>query len=521
MRSPGNQLPPISFEKPEIPQSNDEAGFFLGIVCEIFHKPPKEVSDWVDTETDHVAKNHATSEHKNGNKLNMAQRIVIKKGLNLPIAGQPKQEIDKGRDVSRVGLIADDYRGMRPTMMVAEGDQVQTGQILFEDKKCPGVFFTAPGTGRVVSILRGEKRRFIGLEIELSGKDNPVQFTKHTSQGIAGLSREAVVEQITKSGLWTAIRTRPFSRNPSPTTEPHALFVTAIDTNPLAADPKLIIANNKEHFEIGLIVLRKLTSGSVFVCTAPGAAVPGDGMEQIKVVEFDGPHPAGLPGTHMHFLDPVSAKRINWHIGYQDVIAIGKLFDTGVLSTERIVSLAGPSVSNPRLLQTRLGAKVGELISGQTTGDNNRIVAGSVLCGIKVEQPLDYLNRYAIQISVLEEGNKREFLGWQQPGFNKFSLTRAFAGCWNATKRFAMTTSTEGSERAMVPIGTYERVMPLDLIPTLLLRALITRDTERAQELGCLELDDEDLALCTYVCPGKYEYAEILRDNLAKIEKEG
>ena len=172
-------------------------------------------------------------------------------------------------------------------------------------------------------------------------------------------------------------------------------------------------------------------------------------------------------------------------------------------------------------MKTRLGAKVGELLSGEVTGDNNRIIAGSVLCGTKVEQPLDYLNRYALQISVLEEGNKREFLGWQQPGFNKFSLTRAFAGCWNATKRFAMTTSTEGSERAMVPIGTYERVMPLDLIPTLLLRALITRDTERAQELGCLELDDEDLALCTYVCPGKYEYSEILRDNLAKIEKEG
>jgi Na+-transporting NADH:ubiquinone oxidoreductase subunit A len=451
----------------------------------------------------------------------MAQTIVIKKGLNLPISGHPKQEIDKARDVSRVGLIADDYRGMRPTMMVSEGDQVQTGQILFEDKKSPGVFFTAPGSGKVVSVLRGDKRRFLGLEIELSGKDNPLSFSKHSSQAIASLSREGVVEQLSKSGLWTAFRTRPFSRNPALTSQPHSLFVTAIDTNPLAADPNLIIANHKEHFEIGLLVLRKLTSGSVFVCTAPGSNVPGDGMEQIKVVQFAGPHPAGLPGTHMHFLDPVTAKKVNWHIGYQDVIAIGKLFDTGSLWTERVISLAGPAVSKPRLLQTRLGAKVGELLSGEVSGDNNRIVAGSVLCGVKVEGPLDYLNRYALQLSVLAEGNQREFLGWQQPGFNKFSLTRAFAGCWSLTKRFAMTTSTEGSERAMVPIGTYERVMPLDLIPTLLLRALITRDTERAQELGCLELDDEDLALCTYVCPGKYEYSEILRDNLAKIEKEG
>lgn len=457
----------------------------------------------------------------NGTSWNMAQRIVIKRGLNLPIAGQPKQEIEKGRNVSRVGLVADDYRGMRPTMMVSEGDSVRTGQPLFEDKKTPGVLFTAPGTGRVVSVSRGDKRRFLGLEIELEGKDNPIEFPKHTQQGIGGLSREAVVEQLVKSGLWTALRTRPFSKIPSPTTEPHSLFVTAIDTNPLAADPKRIIDNNRDHFTLGLLVLRRLTSGTVYVCCAPNSNVPGEGIEKVKVVEFAGPHPAGLPGTHMHFLDPVTVKKVNWHLNYQDVIAIGKLFDTGILTTDRVVSLAGPSVKNPRLLQTRLGAKVSELLAGELIGDHNRIVAGSVLCGVKVQPPLDYLNRYALQISVLEEGDKREFLGWQQPGFNKFSLTRAFAGSWNAAKRFAMNTSTEGSERAMVPIGTYEKVMPLDLIPTLLLRALITRDAEKAQELGCLELDDEDLALCTYVCPGKYEYGDILRDNLTRIEKEG
>jgi len=457
----------------------------------------------------------------NGTSWNMAQRIVIKRGLNLPIAGQAKQEIEKGRDVSRVGLVADDYRGMRPTMMVSEGDSVRTGQPLFEDKKTPGVLFTAPGTGRVVSVLRGDKRRFLGLEIELGGKENPIEFPKHTQQGIAGLSREAVVEQLVKSGLWTALRTRPFSKVPSPTTEPHSLFVTAIDTNPLAADPKRIIDNNRDHFTLGLLVLRRLTSGTVYVCCAPNSNVPGDGIEKVKVVEFAGPHPAGLPGTHMHFLDPVTVKKVNWHLNYQDVIAIGKLFDTGILTTDRVISLAGPSVKNPRLLQTRLGAKVSELVAGELSGDHNRIVAGSVLSGVKVQPPLDYLNRYALQISVLEEGDKREFLGWQQPGFNKFSLTRAFAGSWNPAKRFAMNTSTEGSERAMVPIGTYEKVMPLDLIPTLLLRALITRDAEKAQELGCLELDDEDLALCTYVCPGKYEYGDILRDNLTRIEKEG
>jgi Na+-transporting NADH:ubiquinone oxidoreductase subunit A len=244
-------------------------------------------------------------------------------------------------------------------------------------------------------------------------------------------------------------------------------------------------------------------------------------MDKIKVAEFGGPHPSGLVGTHMHYLRPVMPGLVNWHLNYQDVIAIGRAFTLGRLNPTRVISLAGPVVAKPRLIKSRLGASLSELTSNELTGSANRIISGSILCGRQMEDQVGYLGRYHLQVSCLAEGNKRELLGWQMPGFNKFSMTRAFAAAWSGRKRFALTTSTEGSERAMVPIGSYERVMPMDLLPTLLLRALISRDTERAQELGCLELDEEDLSLCTFVCPGKYDYGKILRDNLTTIENEG
>ena len=244
-------------------------------------------------------------------------------------------------------------------------------------------------------------------------------------------------------------------------------------------------------------------------------------MHRVRVVEFGGPHPSGLVGTHMHYLRPIVPGTVNWHLNYQDVIAIGRAFTLGKLDPTRVISLAGPVVTKPRLLKSRLGASLSELTSGELSGSANRVISGSVLCGRQCEEWVGYLGRYHLQVSCLSEGKERELLGWQMPGFKKFSTTRAFAAAWSARQPFALTTSMEGSERAMVPIGSYERVMPLDLLPTLLLRALICRDTERAQELGCLELDEEDLALCTFVCPGKYEYGSILRDNLTAIENEG
>ena len=249
--------------------------------------------------------------------------------------------------------------------------------------------------------------------------------------------------------------------------------------------------------------------------------MPGKNLADVQFEEFSGVHPAGLAGTHIHFLDPVGPHKTVWTIDYQDVVAIGQLVSTGTIMTDRVIAVGGPRIKEPGLYKTRLGACVDELVAGNVDPNNTRLISGSVLCGRVATEPTNYLGRYHHQVCALEEGNKREFLGWQGPGFDKFSITRIYAGSLGKDKKFDMTTSSGGSKRAMVPVGTYERVMPLDILPTQLLRALLTNDTELAQALGCLELDEEDLALCTYVCPGKYDYCSSLRENLTTIEKEG
>jgi Na+-transporting NADH:ubiquinone oxidoreductase subunit A len=453
----------------------------------------------------------------------MTQQIIIKKGLDIPLAGEPKQDIDRAPAIRHVGLVGDDYIGMKPTMMVAEGDQVQRGQVLFTDKKLPTVNYVAPAPGRVVAITRGAKRKFLSLSIEIEG-DEAVEFASFVEHNLAQLPAGQVREQLLASGLWTSLRTRPFSKVPDPDTVPHALFITAIDTSPLAPDPKRIIDPRERDFVAGLQALSTLTDGKTYLCKKAGENVPGEDLDCVATVEFAGPHPAGLPGTHIHFLAPVDLERHVWYVNYQDVLAVGHLFNTGQLHTERVVAIAGPSADNPRLVRTQLGANLSELTAGEIKSDTEhevRVISGSVLSGRTSLPPVDFLSRYDSIVSLLEEGRKRELMGWAGPGFSKFSIKPIFASVFAAGTRFAMTTSTEGSHRAIVPIGSYEAVMPLDIIATPLLKSLVVEDTEQAQLLGCLELDEEDIGLCTFVDPGKHEFGPILRRNLNAIEREG
>ncbi len=446
--------------------------------------------------------------------------ITIQRGLDIPIANEPRQQIEGGAAVRHVALVGDDYVGMKPKMVVAVGDQVRLGQTLFVDKRCHDIAYTAPGAGTVVAIHRGEKRRFQSIVIELAEEEEPQVFD-HPSD-LDSLTRDRVRELLLQSGLWTTLRTRPYSKVPLPGTVPHSIFVTAIDTNPLAADPQKVVSERPEDFVSGLRVLRHLTDGPLFVCTAPQADIPGRDLDFVRVEEFAGPHPAGLPGTHIHFLDPVDDHKTVWHLNYQDVLAIGHLFTTGRLDVRRVVSLAGPAVKSPRLVRTRVGASLEELTQGELHEGDVRVVSGSVLSGRTASGPFAFLGRFHLQVSALFEGRRRELLGWLRPGFDKFSVRPVFASAWSKQlKKFNFTTSLEGSPRAMVPIGVYEQVMPLDILPTFLLRALIIGDTEQAQLLGCLELDEEDLALCSFVCPSKHDYGPILRTVLDRIEKEG
>ena len=444
--------------------------------------------------------------------------IKIKRGLDLPITGSPEQRIEDGRPARSVAIVGFDYHGMKPTMEVQAGDRVQAGQILFSDKKTPGVIYTAPVAGVVSAVNRGEKRVLQSVVIDVEG-DESIDFGGHSVSELDSLDGQQVRDKLVKSGLWTALRTRPYSKVPAVDATPASIFVTAMDTHPLSADPAVVLQECAADFESGLKVLSRLAG--IWLCKAADAVIPGENVAGVRTESFSGPHPAGLVGTHIHNLDPVSESRHVWHINYQDVVAVGRLFTTGHLSAERVVALAGPQVERPRLVRTLLGANLEELTAGETKPGINRVISGSVFGGRLARGAAMYLGRYHLQVSVLLEGTQREMMHYLRAGADKHSILNIFISKLAPSRLFNFTTSTNGSARAMVPVGNYEEVMPLDILPTQLLRSLIVGDTDMAQKLGCLELDEEDLALCSYVCAGKYEYGPILRDNLTHIEIEG
>lgn len=455
----------------------------------------------------------------------------IKKGLDLPITGAPQQVIEAKASARHVALLGADYVGMKPRMEAKVGDVVKRGQLLFEDRKTPGVRFTAPGAGTVVAIERGEKRVFVSLRIALNerevagtpGPEDRVSFASYTGKPAEQLTADEVKALLVESGLWTALRQRPFSKVPSPESTPRALFVTAIDTSPLTADVNVVLKGKEADFHRGLVALAKLAP-KTYLCKGAGVAIDAGPAANVRVEVFEGPHPAGLVGTHIHMLEPVSRERVVWHIGYQDVVAVGRLVATGELDVTRVVALGGPVVDKPRLLATRVGASLDELTAGELKAGENRVVSGSVFGGRKAVGEVDgYLGRFHNQVTALAEGRQRELIGWLLPGSKKFSIIPVYLGFLGKLlgKKFDFTTTTNGSPRAMVPIGMYEDVMPLDILPTFLLRSLLVDDADRAIQLGALELDEEDLALCTFVDPGKADFGAALRKNLNEIEKEG
>jgi Na+-transporting NADH:ubiquinone oxidoreductase subunit A len=451
-------------------------------------------------------------------------QFFIKKGLDLPITGSPKQVIGDGNPVKSVAILGMDYVGMKPTMMVSEGDKVKLGQALFTDKKNPGCLFTSPGAGIVKSINRGDKRVLQSVVVELQG-DEQEAFLAVKDSELAALTTEQVKANLIASGLWTAFRTRPYGKIPTVTAQPRSIFVTAIDTRPLAADPAVVIKPRAIDFINGLAVIAKLTEGKIYVCKATGADIAVSANASVVVAEFSGPHPAGLPSTHIHFIDPVSIDTVVWTIDYQAVIAIGVLFTTGKLNVERVVSLAGPTVKNPRLVRARVGANLSDLVANELEAVENRVISGSVLFGHQAQGWADFLGCYSNQVSALQEGRARELFGWIVPGKDKYSALDVYVSSVERKKgtgrKFPLTTDKNGSNRAIVPVGIYETVMPLDILSTPLLKSLVVGDSDQAQLLGCLELDEEDMSLFTFVDPGKHDFAPVLRANLTKIEKEG
>jgi Na+-transporting NADH:ubiquinone oxidoreductase subunit A len=445
--------------------------------------------------------------------------MQITEGLDIPIEGVPEQSISDCSDVSSVAVLGGDYVGLSPALQVRQGDRVKLGQPLFADRKHPSIIFASPGSGVVAEVNRGARRALLSVVVRLDGDDEE-NFLSWSREDLPGLRRDQVTATLLDSGLWTALRARPYGKVADPETTPRSIFVTAIDSNPLAARPEAVIGEKREAFGDGLTVLSHLTDGPVFLCKAPGADLPLGESGKTIASDFSGPHPSGLVGTHIHFLDPVGAKRIAWHLNYQDVMAIGKLFTTGRLWTGRVISLAGPVVRRPRLIRTRLGADLAVLTRDELKDVRHRVISGSVLSGREARKPGHYLGRYHNQVSVIADARPDSRDRWLGDR-DVFSTYGLWAGGERSTRKYAFTTAMHGRPAAMAPFGGFEKVMPLDILPTQLLRALLVGDTDMAQALGCLELDEEDLALCGFVCPGKIDYGASLRDALQRIEKEG
>ena len=450
--------------------------------------------------------------------------MKIETGLDVPISGRPIQSIDSvSPTITKVALLGRDFHGLRPSMQVKVGDKVKIGQTLFTDKKNPGVNFTSPGAGTISAVNRGAKRVLQSIIIDLDDSEESINSPKYDAEQLDELDASDIRRNMQESGAWTAFRTRPNSKVPQADAEPVHIYVNAMDTSPLAADPSIIIAERAEDFQNGLTLLSKLTKGHVYVCHEAGKTIPQTSYRNVLYREFAGVHPAGLVGTHMHMIEPASINREMWHMNYQDVIALGSLFTSGKRCVDRVVSLAGPSVKNPRLLRVRMGACTSEVVEGEIESGDVRVISGSVLGGFRAAGWSAYLGRYSLQITVIPEGEPRQLLHWVNPTLNQFSVMNVFFNSFSRAKGklFPMSSTQNGSPRAMVPIGNFEEVMPLDVLPTQLLRALLVRDTETAKSLGCMELDEEDLALCTFVCHGKYEYGPALRACLEMIERDG
>ena len=446
-------------------------------------------------------------------------KIKLKKGLDLPITGGLVGSNISSKTVSKVAITGTDFAGMKPSIQVKVGDRVEPGQVLFSCKKNEGLVFCSRFAGKVEEINRGDKRAFQSLVMSVETGGQTSSFKSHKKASPEAWSRDEVCNLLVESGEWMMIRERPFEKVAAVGGKAESLFITATDTNPLAPSPQLAIEKWKDEFQAGLEILSKLPEKKTYVCFSKDfkTEVPSG----CTAVEFSGPHPAGNVGTHMHFLQPINLERKSWHVGYQDVIAIGHLFMSGQLMQEKLVALVGPLVKEPKVLEVSRGAVVSELLSGELTDKSPRVVSGSVFNGRKAQGAFDFLGQFHNQITVVEEDDSREFLGWQSPGFDKFSTKSIYLSKLMPGKKFSLGTSTHGSKRAMVPIGMFENIMPLDILPTQLLRSLVSQDIESAQDLGCLELAEEDLALCTFVAPGKIDFGPILRTNLETIEREG
>ncbi|WP_372648308.1 Na(+)-translocating NADH-quinone reductase subunit A [Draconibacterium sp.] len=446
----------------------------------------------------------------------MSEVVKLRKGLNIKLKGSAEKALDKLPVPASVALKPTDFPGLTPKLSVKVDAEVKAGEALFYDKYHPEILFTAPLGGKVVSINRGERRKILEVVIATDEKVGSAEFKKADP---SSLSAEEVKEQILKSGIWPFIKKRPYGIIANPEEKPKAIYISTFDTAPLAPDYNFVLDGQLDTFQTGVNALAQLTEGKVNLGVSKDSAFTA--VKNVVVNTFEGPHPAGNVGIQIANTSPINKGEVVWTINVQDVLFIGRLFETGNVDFTKTVALTGSEVQTPKYYQTTVGAPIATLVGGKLVDAdyNQRIISGNVLTGTKVSAK-SFLGYYDSQISVIPEGDEYEFLGWADPGFNKFSATKAYFGKLFPKKEYTMNANIHGGERAFVLSNQYEKLVPMDILPVYLLKAILVNDIDKMENFGIYEVIEEDFALCEYACTSKIEVQKILREGINTMIKE-
>jgi len=449
----------------------------------------------------------------------MSKYIKIKRGLNIKLVGEADKMISALPLPETFAIKPPNFIGVTPKLLVKQGDEVQAGTALFNDKNNEAIKFCAPVSGEIIDIVRGEKRKILEVKILADKEISYVAFKKTNPNE---LSREDIIEALLNSGVWPFIRQRPFGIIGNPNDTPKSIFISAFDSNPLAPDYNFMMQEKDQEFQTGLDALGKLTDGKIHL-NINADTTPAKIFANIKEVEINkisGPHPAGNVGPQIHHIDPLNKGEVVWYINIQDVLIVGRLFNHGKFDASRMVALTGSQIKNPKYYRTIVGCNIKNIIAeGGLKNGENRIISGNVLTGNQITAD-GYLDFFDSQITVIPEGHEPEFMGWLAPGFNKLSMSRTFFSWLSPKKKHNLNTNMHGEERPFVVTGEYEKVFPMDIYPVHLLKSILIEDIELMENLGIYEVVEEDFALCEFVCTSKIESQEIIRRGLDIIRKE-
>ena len=446
----------------------------------------------------------------------MSETIKLRKGLNIKLKGSAKAELETIPVPATIALKPTDFPGLTPKLMAKTDTMVKTGDALFFDKYHPEIIVTAPLGGKVVSVNRGERRKILEIVIETDANAGSVEFIKADPNSLSG---DEIKDQLLKSGMWPFIKRRPYGVIASPNEKPISIYISTFDTAPLAPDYNFILKGQMGSFQTGINALAKLTSGKVYLGLNPDSTFAD--VKNVVVNKFEGPHPAGNVGIQIHNTNPINKGDVVWTVNVQDVLFIGRLFETGKVDFTKIIALTGSEVENPKYYKTVLGTPVAVLTDKKLKKADykQRIISGNVLTGSRVKIQ-SYVGYYDSQVTVIPEGDNYEFLGWAKPRLDKFSFSKSYFSWLSSAKSYVADANLNGEERAFVVTGQYEKVVPMDILPVHLIKAIIADDIDKMEQLGIYEIIEEDLALCEFICTSKIEVQKIIRDGINLMIKE-